>query len=372
MSGSGDVVISGHLCLDLIPQMADVPVDELATPGRLFEVGPLVMSTGGAVSNTGLALHRLGVDVRLMASVGDDLLGRLIVQALEARDPSLSRLIRILPGRASSYTVVLSPERVDRIFLHCAGTNADFDLDDIDFDQLGGTRLFHMGYPSTLPHLMAHDGERLAELYARARATGVVTSLDTAMPDPDGSSGRADWPAILRRTLPSVDVFVPSIEETVFMLRRADYDAWGGDVLGHLTAAYLDDLAAQLLDWGVTIAGFKLSRLGFCVYGGPAERIARLARLALDPAAWGGARVYAPCFQVKMVGTTGAGDSAYAGLLAALLRGLSPQEAVRWAAAVGACNVEAADATSGIRTWAETEARMAAGWPVSAARVPGF
>jgi len=242
--------------------MAHVPVDELATPGRLFEVDSLVISTGGAVSNTGLALQRLGVDVRLMATVGDDLLGSLIVRALQARDPALTRLIRLQPGRTSSYTIVLSPQRVDRIFLHCPGTNNDFDIDDIDFDLLAGARIFHLGYPSVLPRLMEGGGERLEMLYARAKASGVVTSLDVAMPDPDGPSGRVDWASVLRRTLPYVDIFVPSIEETVFMLRRADYEVWAGDVLGHLTAAYLDDLAAQLLDWGVTIAGFNLSRLG--------------------------------------------------------------------------------------------------------------
>jgi hypothetical protein len=33
------------------------------------------------------------------------------------------------------------------------------------------------------------------------------------------------------------------------------------------------------------------------------------------------------------------------------------------AAAVGACNVEAADALGGLRSWEETRARIEAGWP---------
>jgi hypothetical protein len=52
-----------------------------------------------------------------------------------------------------------------------------------------------------------------------------------------------------------------------------------------------------------------------------------------------------------------------AGFLAALLRDLAPTQAVTIAAAVGACNVEAADATSGIHSWSETLARIEAGWP---------
>ncbi|MGC8782667.1 MAG: PfkB family carbohydrate kinase, partial [Anaerolineae bacterium] len=68
-------------------------------------------------------------------------------------------------------------------------------------------------------------------------------------------------------------------------------------------------------------------------------------------------------FRVEVAGTTGAGDATIAGFLAALLRGLGPAEAVTAAVAVGACNVEAADALSGLRPWDETMRRVAAGWP---------
>jgi hypothetical protein len=46
-----------------------------------------------------------------------------------------------------------------------------------------------------------------------------------------------------------------------------------------------------------------------------------------------------------------------------LLRGLNAEQAVTMAVAVGACNIEAADALSGIRSWEETQARVAGGWP---------
>ncbi len=367
-----DVIVSGHLCLDLIPRMAHVPLDALATPGRLFEVGPLDIGTGGVVSNTGLALHRLGVSVRLMATVGDDLLGQLIIACLRDHDPALSALITVRPGQPSSYTVVLSPQKVDRIFLHCTGTNADFGADDIDPALLAGARLFHLGYPPILPRLIANQGQELVSVYRRAKETGVVTSLDLTLPDPDGPSGQADWPTILARTLPHVDIFVPSINEILFMLRRADYDAWRGDVLPHLTADYLGSLADELLAMGVCVAGFKLGTLGLYLRTASAACLGRLARLPLNAADWAEVQVWTPAFQADVVGTTGAGDAAYAGLLAAMLRGMAPQEAARWACAVGACCVEASDATSGIRTWQETQARLEAGWPTLVNRLPGL
>jgi hypothetical protein len=63
------------------------------------------------------------------------------------------------------------------------------------------------------------------------------------------------------------------------------------------------------------------------------------------------------------VGTTGAGDATVAGFLGGLLRNLAPEAVVTAAVAVGACNVEASDALSGIRPWEETMARVRAGWP---------
>ena len=74
------VVVAGHICLDIIPAFrrnTSAP-DALFAPGALVEIGQAVLSTGGAVSNTGLALHRLGTPVRLMGKIGDDLFGEAV------------------------------------------------------------------------------------------------------------------------------------------------------------------------------------------------------------------------------------------------------------------------------------------------------
>jgi sugar/nucleoside kinase (ribokinase family) len=365
-----DIIVSGHLCLDLIPEMAGVTMDAMTVPGHLVETGPISISTGGAVSNTGLALHRLGVKVGLMATAGDDLLGQSISAFLRQRDPQLSQLITIQPAQASSYSVVLSPQQSDRIFLHCTGTNSTFGAEYINFAHVGTAQIFHLGYPPLLPRLIENDGAELALIYQKVKAAGVVTSLDMALPDPNGPSGQANWPAILRNTLPHVDVFLPSIEEILFMLRRSDYDQWEGEVLAHLNRAYLAGLADELLAMGAQIIGFKLGEMG--IYLRTASHLNRFERLKINLDEWAGVEVWIPAFQTEVIGTTGAGDAAYAGFLAAMLRGYSPSDCLRWACAVGACNVEAADATSGIRTWAETQARLDTGWPALATHLPGY
>jgi sugar/nucleoside kinase (ribokinase family) len=366
-----DIIVSGHLCIDLIPQMDHVPLEKLA-PGRLFETGPLSVATGGAVSNTGLALNRLGIDVLLMATVGDDILGQTIIAILKDRDERLAQLISVQSGQSSSYTVVLSPQKADRIFLHCPCTNSAFGVANIDFSLLGQARIFHLGYPPILPRLMAQDGRELTEIYQRAKQTGVVTSLDMTLPDPNGPSGQVDWVKILNNALRYVDIFVPSIEEIIFTMRRDDYNAWDGRVLEHLDSNYLSRLADDLLSMGPSIVGFKLSEMGLYLKTADAAYIRQLDRLPLDEKAWGSVELYTPAFEVDLVSTLGAGDSAYAGFLGALLHGMNPAEAIRWACAVGAHNVEAADATSGVRNWAETLARLESGWSLKPIHLPGI
>lgn len=55
-----------------------------------------------------------------------------------------------------------------------------------------------------------------------------------------------------------------------------------------------------------------------------------------------------------VVDTTGAGDTFYAGLLAGILRGMSPVDATRLAAAAGACCVTGVGATAAVRDFAAT------------------
>ncbi|HEX9870149.1 MAG TPA: hypothetical protein VGC99_16460 [Candidatus Tectomicrobia bacterium] len=73
-----DAVVAGHLCLDVIPDLSGSAQEwfrDLLQPGRLVIVGPVDYCTGGPVSNTGLALTKLGVETRLMSKIGDDLFG---------------------------------------------------------------------------------------------------------------------------------------------------------------------------------------------------------------------------------------------------------------------------------------------------------
>ncbi|MBN1428505.1 MAG: carbohydrate kinase family protein [Anaerolineae bacterium] len=373
-------VAAGHLCLDIIPGLDHLPhgqFEVLFRPGRLIQAGIAQFSTGGPVSNTGLALHRLGVPARLVAKIGADPFGDIVRGIVAQYNPQLVEGIRIAPDVPTSYSVIISPPDTDRIFLHCPGANDTFLATDIDYSLVERSALFHFGYPPLMRSLYTDNGQGLVEVLRRAKETGVTTSLDMSFPDPTSESGQVDWRAIYTAALPYVDIFLPSIEEIMFTLRREMYEQLNanGTLLQQVTPELLVDISEELLGLGVKIVVLKLSENGLYLRSADETQMQQLGRARPEQwEAWANKELRAPCFQVEVTGTTGSGDATIAGFLSALLRGLPPEKAMTMAVAVGACNVEAADALSGLRTWDETVARVDAGWArhLLSIRSPGW
>jgi sugar/nucleoside kinase (ribokinase family) len=368
-----DVIVAGHICLDIIPDLGQTSLAAITVPGSLINVGAAVLSTGGTVANSGLALHRLGESVKLMGKVGDDPIGRLIQEALaRAGSPEMAGGMIVSTGEPSSYSVVISPRGSDRIFLHCPGTNDTFRADDVSEAELAGARLFHFGYPPLMKAMYENDGRELEKLLAKAKAQGLTVSLDMSRPDPDSAAGRVDWRSLLRRILPYVDLYVPSWEETVYMLRDQSYGTAADADSAALSGEALAELAGTLLDMGAAFVGLKIGEEGLYVRTtSDADRLARLgASGPADASEWLSRELLAPCFVTEAVGTTGAGDSTIAGLLCGVLRRLPLEQALTAAVAVGACSVEAVDATSGILPWPQVVRRIEAGWPRRSPSLP--
>ncbi len=357
---SFDAVVAGHICLDIIPEIPFTEVQAYLTPGALGEIGRAVLATGGSVSNTGRALHRLGIPTRLMGKIGDDPFGRIVSELVNQDDPALAETMRVAAGEITSYTLVISPPGIDRSFLHCPGANHTFGADDIDYSRLDGARVFHFGYPPLMKRIFADDGAQLVELFRRVKAMGLLTSLDMSMPDPNGPSGRVNWRHLLERVLPYVDFFLPSLDEMLYMLCYEHRIP---------PAVAVSQVSGDLLAMGAGLVGLKIGDKGFYVRTGTQDVP------ALVGGGWHERELWAPCFRPEpLIGTTGAGDTTIAGFIAAILHGQAIEDAMTSAVAVGACNVEAADALGGVRPWDVTQTRIQAGWVRSplAVDAPGW
>ena len=339
---TGGVVAVGHICLDLMPDLGARALD--LDPGALRIAGPLTISTGGSVSNTGIALHRLGVPTRLVALAGSDPLGEVLRATLDRESAGLGDGIVTRDGVATSYSVILSSAATDRIVLHFPGANDEFRSSDVSDAALRGAALVHFGYPPLMRSICRGDGAELAELLGRARALGAATSLDMA--EPDERAGAIDWPLLLRRVLPLTDFFLPSAGELRAMLGRPD--------------AAPEPLAEACLALGAGVVGIKLGRDGIYLRSGPLERVRAIADRVPDlaAAAWADRQLWAPVYEVAVRGTTGSGDTTIAGFLAGVLGRLAPADALNLGCAAGSLCVEADDALSGIASREQAEARV--------------
>ncbi len=329
-----EVIAAGHVCLDVIPHILQ---PDLPGPGQLHEVGQATIATGGSVSNTGLALHRLGVATRLIGRVGDDAFGREVRRIYEREGVGLSSNLQVVPDESTSYTVVISPKGGDRRFLHCPGVNATFDPASIGADVLQGARLLHFGYPPVMKRTCSDGGIALAEMFALARESGLMTSLDMCGVDAAGWAGAVNWVELLRRVLPQVMLFLPSWDEM--------FDMLGMPRVLPSEVQMLAEVADRLLGMGSAVVGMKLGEHG--LYLRTSDDKARILNAGLSEA-WIGCEILAPTFIVEVQGTTGAGDTTIAGLLSSIVRGGDPVEAADIATATGAFCVGASDAISGI------------------------
>lgn len=354
----GVVIVAGHVCLDLIPAIPEGAAK--IEPGRLVEVGAAQLATGGPVSNTGLSLHKLGVPVRLIGKVGDDLFGHAVRDVFAAHGPELGENLVVAPGEVTSYSVVISPPGVDRIFLHAPGCNDTFVAADLPDDALEDARVVHFGYPPLMRSIYENGGRELALLMSRVKSHEPLTSLDMSLPDPTSEAGKADWRAILSSSLPYVDLFLPSADECLFMLDRPRYLAIAAErgaagVSEALTVADFRWLADEALGMGASVVALKAGAQGLYVKTGAC------AGLSL-PDDWPDQERMSPCFRANVIGTTGSGDATIAGFLMGVAERWSLDEAIVAATATGACCVEAADSVGGIRPWTEVAKRLSAGW----------
>ena len=235
-------IAAGHICLDITPAFKskeEKSIKDLFRPGQLIAMDAAKVSLGGSVSNTGIGMKRLGADVELMGMVGNDAFGQMVLNELEKYDISPDSMI-VRDGVGTSYSVILAPAGIDRIFLHCSGANDTFTLDDIDLEKVKEANLFHFGYPSLMRMMYIDGGKELVRLLKAVHELGVAVSVDMAMFEESTEAGAQDWNEVLKSVIPYIDFFVPSIEELCIMLDRDRYHEWNERAQGADVTNFLD------------------------------------------------------------------------------------------------------------------------------------
>lgn len=344
-----EVVVAGHIYLDLIPEFKG---RFKLLPNQLTSLGEMSFATGDAVANVGLALNELGINVALLAKVGDDLFAKTLFQILEENAPKSSSSILISKSDSTSYSVVISPPDFDRHFLHHEGANNSFKAQDINLELVKKAKLFYFGYPPLMQEIFQDGGIAFAKVLKNIKALGITTAIDLSYPDPNSPAERIDWKKILKRVLPYIDIFIPSLAEIDYMLHSKTSLEQDPRSIGI-------SLAQEILAMGVAIVGIKLGYNGLYLQTASSKRLKEMGRAApKNIANWSNRKFWSKDFEVEVNNTVGVDDVTFAGFLAALLNGLNLEDTLYLSSAVGTCSVEGSDAFSGILSKKESIARI--------------
>lgn len=289
-----DLLVLGDCNPDLVVTGPDV-TPEFGQSEKLVDSMSLMI--GGSAAITAVAAARLGLRVALVAAVGDDPAGELMLGLLSRESVDTSQVI-VRAGQATGFTTVLSGGS-DRAILTALGAIPTLAAADV---ALAPARHLHV---SSYFLLEASLAAGLADLLHAARAQGTTTSLDTNY-DPARRWGDARLTAALAQT----DVFLPNEAEALGISGEPDVDA-----------------AARKLTARCGSVVVKLGERGALC----AAQDTDLRLVSVPP--------------VTPVDTTGAGDCFNAGLITGLLEGLDLAQAATLACAVGAASVTAVGGT---------------------------
>jgi sugar/nucleoside kinase (ribokinase family) len=289
-----DVVVVGELNADLILRGNVTP--EFGQVEKLIDDATLTLGSSAAIFACGAA--RLGLKVAFTGKVGNDEFGNFVVKELSKRGVDTAGVV-VDAAIKTGLSVILS-QGDDRGILTYPGSISALRYAEIDPALLGRGRHLHLASYFLLDGLRAD----IPALFKAARQNGASISLDTNY-DPTGV-----WDGGLRETLSLVDIFLPNLTELMAIAGVSDSREAG------------DILAKQ-----VPILALKL---------GPEGALARQGNTLVRAAVPG----------VKVVDTTGAGDSFDAGFIYGYLNDWNLERTLKLACACGSLSTRGPGGTA--------------------------
>lgn len=286
--------------------------------------------TGGSPYNVLVDLAMMGVPFPLEAAglVGDDEDGRSIFADCKRLGIG-TRQLQETTAAPTSYTDVMTVQANGRrTFFHARGANALLDAQHFDFSKTHA-RIFHLGYLLLLDRLdevSATHGTVAAEVFARAQAAGMKTSMDVVSEDSDR------FAKIVLPALPHIDVCIMN-----------EFEA--GRVTGRKirVGPELDRKALRAAMGALLDAGVRERVVVHFPEGGCA--------LGRDGAWHEHGSVRLPDGYIK--GAAGAGDAFTAGVLLGWHEAKPVEEALRLGVCAAAANLSDETCTGGLKPLAD-------------------
>jgi sugar/nucleoside kinase (ribokinase family) len=286
-------------------------IDALTHTERAIFIDGIAATPAGTAGGAAMVAARLGLPVKIVGAVGDDLMGAYVRLGFESVGVDAS-LLAVRKGERTSTTLLTVESDGTRSSYHAPGAGVSAAIDDAVTAAACDSRFVHyaaIGGRTT-------DGGQGAALLSAAKAAGAIVTCDLI--GPRGSALEE-----LKRLLPFVDYFMPSAAEATFLTGLEDVPA-----------------AAER---------FRALGAGACIIKtGAAGSFASI----------GDERRVIPAHAIEPVDTTTCGDSYCAGFIAALDRDWPPLEACRFATATAALVAQGLASLGKLESFQATEAAM--------------
>lgn len=282
----GEALLFGDINIDSF-----WPVVEFPKPGRDGIVDNVKFEVGGAILNSAVELDRLGMRVRLLGCVGEDIWAEQIFKELSKTHIALSSIQKVKNAITGINFTIVTPDGERTMFTH-RGANVFLRPEMLDQSIFQNARILHMSGYALLEKPQSKSAWKAIEL---AKKYGFPISLDT------GLEPVMKQPQDFHRLLKELTVCISGLEEMNLLL-------------GTTTP---EEGLEKLIEIGVCLAAIKLGKKGSLI--ATREHI-----------------LYTPSFNVDTVDSTGAGDSFSAGVLYGWLNGFELEMTATLASALGA------------------------------------
>ena len=202
-----DAVFVGLTILDI----AGRPVSKIPDGGGVVFIEEIRLNPAGTAAGAVMNAAKLGARTATVACLGADEKGDLILDFYRRLGIDCSLVQRTGKAPTSATILTIRPNG-ERPALHCRGASDHLFIAESEFDAVCDASVLHLGGTELIA---AMDGGQSAKLLRHAKAKGLTTTFDLIAPSETTIS-------LLTDLLPSVDYFMPSLEEAAFLSGRDD------------------------------------------------------------------------------------------------------------------------------------------------------
>lgn len=257
-----EVLCIGELLIDFVCTDRD---------SSLIDGENFIKKAGGAPANVAVAIKNMGVNVNLLASVGDDYFGDFLKQTISSYDIDDSNIIK-LPNQHTTMAFVSLKKDGERDFTFVRGADKNFSLQNVDSKILANSKVYHFG--SATAFLGGELEESYNSLFEYAKKENKIIVFDPNYRSGLHANCKEDFINKSKKFISNSTVVKVSEDEAMLITGKID----------------INEAGKELINFGAKFVLMTLGKDGTLIFSDD-----KTEHMKVEP--------------VKMVDATGAGDA---------------------------------------------------------------